>query len=473
MTGVALQSSRHTPLPLGEVPSPEVLDVARDAQAGRLVIYAGAGLSMADPAAGPTGAHVAERLRPYVAELLGVSADEVSESDLESLAARVENAEPHRLPDLKVRAAGAGNFLDMDPNYGHEAAVLLLREGVLKMISVNWDRGVENAGLQADVLIESVASPGERQRLGTQLPLFKVHGCASRPATLAVTRAEVDKPQDWARAEVQQALAGGTVVFLGLGTVGLYVSEPLDELTKLWDEDGVTIRVVDPGGLSNSWKTALGEKADDAEIPLAADRFLDDLVRAIVLAALSSTHDKIREIQDGTKWSEDMLAGCDALRTALTEASGNAVLRWWRDGVAPTLHGNPFVLEHPGQQSLMAIALLIGRDGDGIEVGGTEDHLAVRSEQRYFEIVFRPGRRFADIDRSARERIRRRSVARVYEPGRPVFVAVHGGIGTFPAVSAHPDVAAPTERPGEIGEETSPSVHLVMSELAVTGQLAA
>jgi hypothetical protein len=207
---------RYVPRSLTEMPDEAVYAVARAAADGRLVLYAGAGLSMSAPATGPRGPEVADQLRPYVAELLGVSVDDVDEPDLESLAARVETSVPHRMPDLKARAANAADFLDMVPNYGHEVVALLLREGALQAVSVNWDRGVENAGLKLGIAIESVATPGDRQRLGTQLPLFKVHGCATRPASLALTRSEVDVPQQWAKAEVQRALAGGIVVFLGL-----------------------------------------------------------------------------------------------------------------------------------------------------------------------------------------------------------------------------------------------------------------
>jgi hypothetical protein len=473
LSGQRAQPSRHDPLPLNESPSTEVFAVARAAFAGRLVLYAGAGLSVACPASGPSGLQVADQLRPYVAELLGLPPEDVGEPDLESLAARVATAAGHRMADLKARAAEAGDFRGMEPNFGHEVVALLLREGALEAVSVNWDCGVENAGLRLGVAIKSVASAGDRQRLGTELPLYKVHGCATRPSTLALTRAEVDAPQGWAKAEVQRALAGGTVVFLGLGTVGLYVSEPLEDLAELWSADGVTIRVVDPNGLSNAWRAALGDHGPEVEIALGADRFLDDLLRAIVLEALSLTHHAIQKLGDESDWTATMLAGCEAVRRAVAGVPGDAVLRWWRDGVTRTIDGRPFILDHAGRQSLMAVGLLAGRDGGTLVAAGVEDHLTLRSDQRYFEIVCRPGERFADIERVARDRIRRRRVGGRYEPGRPVFVAVHGGVGTFPAPLAPPDVGAGEDAAGSVDAETAGGVHLVRAELAVTGDLAA
>ncbi len=447
--------------------------MARAARAARLVIYAGAGLSVAAPACGPKGAEVTERLRPFVAEILGVPVSEIVEQDLESLAGRIEVEKPHRLTDLKVRAANHPAFLDMVPNYGHLAFALLIREGAAKGVTVNWDRGIENAGLRLEVEIEGVASALDRQRLGRQLPLYKVHGCAKRPETVDITRAEVDKPQNWARAEVAQALAGDMVVFVGLGTVGLYVSEPIAELPAIWATEGVSIRVVDPYGLSEAWNAALVQHANDSEITMGSDEFLDELLRAIVIEALSITQSKIQDIDDGSPWVSKMRDGYQALRAALGDKSADAVLRWWRDGVSSSEHGRPFILDHPGRQSLMAVSLLAGLDGGPLVISGASDQLTVRSARRYFEIVCRPEERFADIDRAARERIARRRERGIYEPGVPVDVAVHGGAGTFPHQRAHADISAEDGHPGELGTETGSEVRLIRAELAVTGELAA
>jgi hypothetical protein len=467
------QPHRHAPLPLGAPSCDAIFPVARAAYDGHLVLYAGAGLSMASPACGPRGPQIADRLRPFVAEIIGAPVSEVAETDLESLAARVERDAPQRMADLKARAAEAADFRAMEPNYGHEMVALMLREGALQAISVNWDRGVENAGRRLDIQIEGVADARDRLRLGQELPLYKVHGCSTRPATLALTRAEVDEPQGWAQAEVARALAGVMVVFLGLGTVGLYVSEPIAELVDLWRQEGVTIRVVDPGGLSPAWRDALEEHAEGVEITLGADAFLDDLLRAIVGEALSLTENAVHQLDDGSAWVATMLVGCRAIRDALASSPGDAVLRWWRDGVTVTLDGHAFILDHAGRQSLMAVALLVGADGGALTVSGTEDHLTIRSERRYFEVVCRPGEKFSDIERIARERVRRRHAGGRYDPGVPVVVAVHGGVGTFPHAQAHPDIGAEDDAEGDLATETGGDVRLIRAELAVTGELAA
>ena len=44
------------------------MDLMPEARQGRLVLYTGAGLSLAEPAAGPRGWEVADRLLPLVAD---------------------------------------------------------------------------------------------------------------------------------------------------------------------------------------------------------------------------------------------------------------------------------------------------------------------------------------------------------------------------------------------------------------------
>jgi hypothetical protein len=110
------------------------------------------------------------------------------------LAKLVDDCAPDRLEELRARAAQAFDFKGMEPNFGHEVSALLLREGLIQLISVNWDCAVERAGQRADVRIQGVATAAECIQLVQQLPLYKVHGCATRPPTLALTKAEVDKP---------------------------------------------------------------------------------------------------------------------------------------------------------------------------------------------------------------------------------------------------------------------------------------
>jgi hypothetical protein len=223
---------------------------------------------------------------------------------------------------------------------------LLVREGLGRVVSANWDCGVENGGRRVDVAIEGVSHDIDGLRLPIDaLAIYKVHGCARCPETLVLTRQELDKSRRWARAKVQHALMAGTVVFVGLGTLGAYVGETVEELTDLWVGETTTVRVVDPCGLSEPWRVALAEHAGDVELKMGAEEFLDDLLRAVISRALSRIGDIAHDLdrKEQQSWSAAGLAGHKRLLTALAAIPADAVLRWWRDGVTPAMNGSTFI----------------------------------------------------------------------------------------------------------------------------------
>jgi hypothetical protein len=430
---------------------------------------------MAEPSCGPSGWDVADFLRPSVAQMLGVDADDLAGLSLEKLAQRVAEEDEERLEALRVRASEAADFRGITPNFGHEAAALLLREGVIELISVNWDCGVEIAGVEVNVGIQGVASPQESIEIGHGLVVFKVHGCATRPPTLAITQGEVDKPQDWAVGRAQGALADGIVVFVGLGTVGLYVSEPIERLVEVWGKDTTSVLVADPA-LSPAWEDALGgpEEAAKSHIECSADCFLDDLLRALVLEGLEISEQQIRTMPQDEGWVETMLRGFIELRKALGEANADGAIRWWRDGVSASANGTPFIISQNGEWSAMTVGFLVGEDGGEIELAGSRGRQTVASGQRYFEIVSRPGQSITEVERVGRHRIHQRYADGVYGKEKPVSVVVAGAIGKFPSEEAPTDISAGSTEMTDVAEgvEAIP-ISFFAAEDGVHGRLAA
>ena len=474
MTPVAGRlAGRHVPRLLAEAPNPRATELVRDARDGRLILYVGAGLSVAPPASGPQGSIVADRLRSYVAEILGVANGELAGLNLEALGQRVADEAHERMGDLKDRAAVSQDFRNMEPNYGHEVVAMLLREGLAQVVSVNWDLGIETAGLRLEITIEGVANAAQRQQLPpTRYPLYKVHGCASQPGTLQLTQAEVNDPPRWAVAEVQRALAGGTVLFIGLGTVGVYVSEPVAELIPLWTEAGATtIRVIDRDGISAAWRAALGEEADAVEVASSADAFLDEFLRAVVLAALSNVDHSIRLIaEEEAGWADRMLEGCLAIRQAFESSTADSVLRWWRDGVRGLPAGQQFVFGDAGRQALMGVARIVGEGGGEIVAQGSGEHLTLKADSGYLEILCRPAQLFRKVDEAARERIRRRREAGLYGDGGLVTVVVHGTEGSFPAPTAPVNIAGSSVDAPSLAAGAVDGIRLVKAERLVAGE---
>ncbi len=465
---VAIAPVRHQGRPLSEEPAAEIVALARAAAQRRMVIYAGAGLSAAPPACGPTGWRVADRLRRPVATMLGIEEPEVAALNLEQIAKMVETRAPERLDELRDTAASTFDFRGLEPNYGHEILALLLREGLLEIVSANWDCAIERAGLQVAVPIAGVATATERLQLGQELPLYKIHGCAKRPQTLALTQSEVDRPQTWAVAQVQTALTGGVVVFVGLGTVGLYVREPLAELLTVWAADQTTIHVVDPR-LSDAWSEALGDRAGQAHYAIGADEFFDELIRSVVRLALTSVENSVDILAEHEDWAGPMADGIGKVRYALLGATGDAVLRWWRDGVVDTQGGRPFITELRGEQAMMTVALLAGREPGPITSSGLHGRMTLASDASYYEIACRPGAHVSEVDRVSRARVDRRRLENVYA----VVVVVSGAMGQFPAPDAPLEIAGVDQDPVDISDVIPNVVRLVAAEDGVLGRLSA
>lgn len=229
-----MPGAAYSPRTLGDAPQEGVVPLIEKARTRRLVLYIGAGVSAAAPSNGPMGSLVADRLRATAAEILGCSADSLSDCTLEELAEQVEAVGYDEITRLRQLAGEAFDFAGMMPNYAHRAIALLMREGMVRVITVNWDCAIERAGLQVGVSIAPITSVITAQATTSEVRLYKVHGTATDPASLKITRADVDKPDTWAVAEVQSALTNGTVVFAGLATVGDYVSSPIERILADW-----------------------------------------------------------------------------------------------------------------------------------------------------------------------------------------------------------------------------------------------
>ena len=344
----------------------------------------------------------------------------------------------------------------------------------MQVISVNWDCGIERAGLESNTPIQGVATLAESLALSNSLPLYKVHGCATRPPTLAITQDDVDSPQAWAIARTQQALVGGVVAFVGLGTVGLYVREPFADLVGTWASQAATIHIVDPN-LSPGWKEALGEeKAQEAHMASTADEFMDEMLRAYVRTALDRSEQLARNLAEQEAWAEKMVEGFVALRKAMEGAAADGVLRWWRDGVIGTRDGVPFITDLAGSKCIMTVAFLIGQAGVQAEVRDSGGRQTVSSQAEYFEIVCRPGDHVGHVQEVARGRVEDRHSEGVYADSKPVTVVLVDAMGEYPAPVAPVDIAAGDEETHDIasGVDSIP-IRFVAAEHGVEGRLAA
>src|SRR4051794_7948448 len=172
-----VSSAAHVPKLVREPSMAGMVHIVEQAKSGRLVLYIGAGVSASPPSNGPMGSAVADRLRHAAAAMLDCDIASVERDTLEELASKVAALGEEHLARLRALAATAYDFAGLEPNYGHRVVALLMREGLAKVITVNWDCAVERAGMYVGAPIVGITSVIQAQSITTELPLFKVHGC--------------------------------------------------------------------------------------------------------------------------------------------------------------------------------------------------------------------------------------------------------------------------------------------------------
>ncbi len=169
MTSPVSEASQDTlafydPSPLSDQPPSKSLELVGRAIAGRLAFYIGAGLSMGPPTALPRGTKVQKRVADRARRLLGVTVTSPAgeEPTLEELGDAALARDVETLDRLRELAADAVDFVSAPPNFAHDAVALLLREGIVQVMTVNWDCGVERAARDLGYEVLRVVRQAER-----------------------------------------------------------------------------------------------------------------------------------------------------------------------------------------------------------------------------------------------------------------------------------------------------------------------
>lgn len=427
------------------VMAPEIaLDLALKADSRRLTFYVGAGLSMSAPTDLPSGNDVQQRIAGRARMLLGVEVtDPAGETPtLEELGDAASSVSPEALERLRTLAADAIDFVGVLPNYAHEALALLLREGVVEVLSVNWDCAIESAARRLDFELVRVLRQEDRANRPLGPVMDKLNGCASQPSTLRVTRQEVDEPQTWAAHRVGAVLTDTTVVFVGLGTVGTYVADGVERILEASTERSAPIVVVSTT-LSEAWQTALGDKADNSHADQRAEPFLDDLLRAAMRLALTRGVERAQQwASNGHVAGPQLKAGADLLCEAFMPQPAVPVWRWWRDGALGTSIGEPFILGAAGAIAFATACAVISDRTP--EVSGRADTLVVELPDCYLEICSWPGETASSVVTRQAERVRSRRRRSVYRDVNKKIVSISvGHDGLLPVDGVSLDIADP------------------------------
>ncbi len=326
---------------------------AQRARTGRVTIYAGAGLSRAEPAGLPTGAEVAEQIHARLKDAFP-ALNGVDQRDLVAIADAVAELTGGE-EALRLVAVQAAEFTTATPTYGHHILALLLLEGVVDVLTTNWDNCVERAG--GPETVPSVVTDHDRLHVAGRCVL-KIHGCATQPESLLLTTDHLREPPTWVVDETRARLGNAVVVFVGIGDVAAYVSQRLREaVTAIGNVDN--IRVVSPsivnGWQDSEWSKLVPDLGNDYRIAATADEFLEKLGGAYVNQCLA---DLAADLQSEPGVAEAFVEASAGLRThdALT------VLAWVRRAGVVVKTGIPVLSTESMAEVVAALGTLAGHE---------------------------------------------------------------------------------------------------------------
>jgi hypothetical protein len=254
---------------------------------------------------------------------------------------------------LQTTALDQADFLGAVPAYAHRAIAELTRESELVLLSLNWDSCVERS---SDGVVPRIEAISDIQALQAQQgpSILKIHGCATRPASVLLTSAQLAAPGFWVNQAVGGQLAANTIVFIGMGDVPDYVRPQVKEVVDAVG-NAERIFIVSPGIVANwatsAWAELLPNLPIANRLDTTADAFADRLLRAYVNLALAAMRVSASAI------SADLRTRLEALFGWILEADAVQIARWLRRRSAMWSRGIPYLTSPPVAQSILALAL--------------------------------------------------------------------------------------------------------------------
>lgn len=413
---------RHSPSSISAgVPPYAVALSGRAPLAGRLVIYAGAGISRSQPTNLPTGAELAAAIHIQLKTAFPVLAT-IESCNLIAVADAVA-ALPGGEDALRQTSAKSANFKSAKPGYAHKVLAHLMLEGAIDVLTTNWDNCIERGA--GDEWLPTVTNDHD---LAEVIPpwVLKVHGCASKPDSLLVSSGHLDNPPRWVQEQTHARLGSAVVVFIGIGDVAGYVKQRIEEAIHAVGSVE-NVRVVAPDIDSNwndsQWKTVAPSLQDDHKIPATADLFMEQLAAAYVIGRLG-------EHSVNLSSDEVLAADLEAAKTGLLESDSLTVLQWAR-----AVDINPRVGEAVLRSSELGKVL--------IALGHLVGDSARLDHNHIFETSRGPVEVLIATQTVAQRRLVEAAENRLHDHAsrgepHPLFV-VAGGVGPMPKPDSLPD----------------------------------
>lgn len=336
------------------LPAYAVALAGRITSGGKVVVYAGAGISLSPPTSLPAGATLAAAIHMQLKGAFPVL-EQVDTSDLIAVADAVAALSSGE-EAIRQTSAKSANFKTAKPGYAHRILAHLMLEGAIEIITTNWDSCIERAC--GEESLPTVTNQGD---LASVTPpwVLKVHGCASRPDSLLVTSDHLKNPPTWVQEQTHARLGSATVVFIGIGDVAGYVKQRIEEaIAEVGSVDN--IRVVAPDIEINwdgsQWKTVAPQLPHDHKISATADLFMEQLAGAYIVGRLG-------EHSLGLVPDQKLTNQFEAAKNGLLESDSLTVLQWARAVDINPRAGESVLKSHELGKVLLALGRLVGDSG--------------------------------------------------------------------------------------------------------------
>lgn len=324
---------------LGEEPSQDasalpsdLLHAIAETEGGRVVLVAGAGVSVESPTNLPLSRECAEDAhRRLLAD--GVFADGACSDpqDLSAVADAVVAATGQQRE--LVQRLPREQFVGAQPNVGHLLAAALLRErAISSVLTLNFDLAFTTAlamiGAAQDVA--QIRGPGDQGLLASH-NLVYLHRTANHGAEEWILRTEAlasEWTNNWEEAIASRVLTAPVVVFAGLGSPAAVLIDTTTRLRAILQE-GVRVYQVDIVERDHLAFAAQLELGDGDYIRLGWIEFMCRLSGRVVTEQLDALVRACSAMCDANDWpQEDLQALCESFASEGLLLLGRVRARW-------------------------------------------------------------------------------------------------------------------------------------------------
>lgn len=323
----------YEPKPLKEKTSVLITSLAQTIESGNVLAIIGAGISMSPPTLLPSGSEIARKVKQGLSQTsLASSISSCPEDDLLAIADTAESQSHDARNVLQKLILNSFDFTTAPYNFAHLVISLLMAEGNLHVLSMNWDTCVERSAIFSRSDILPCRNLTEFRQTGNKAILIKLHGCATIEDSILISTEQFEETQWWITSQVEALFARNMVLFLGIGSIPRYIERTTKKLLE-FTKGSSPIYVV-TSRLSTEWTTLLSTTGSLQSISSTAQEFLDDILRSLTCLKLGEVQPLVTEIApDITDF--DIQAAVSDVLNILYQYPAHLIWLWLRRSIFP------------------------------------------------------------------------------------------------------------------------------------------